>query len=34
VVCLWIEVSGAAELIPDDKLMASDIPVEGDILLF
>jgi hypothetical protein len=34
VVCLWIELSMSPELQPDGKLIDSDIPSEGDVLLF
>jgi hypothetical protein len=34
IVCLWIEVSAGPELELDQRLLAADIPNEGDILLF
>jgi hypothetical protein len=34
VVCLWIEVTAAAEITPDEALIGADIPAEGDMLLF
>jgi CheY-specific phosphatase CheX len=34
VVCLWIELTVASELHPDGQLIDSDIPAEGDVLLF
>jgi hypothetical protein len=34
VVCLWIEVTAAPEVIPDESLVGADIPAEGEMLLF
>jgi hypothetical protein len=34
IVCLWIELTVAPELHPDQTLAADQIPVEGDVLLF
>jgi CheY-specific phosphatase CheX len=34
IVCLWIELTTAPELHPDSRLIESDIPAEGDVLLF
>jgi hypothetical protein len=33
-ICLWIELTTAVELHPDSRLIESDIPAEGDVLLF